>query len=88
MKMSERKILIRLMTVCNALGCALDLTAVCTEKLYDRQRAHELVSKVLYGVLSQSKYNDYADEDMELALVSLNKLEAIINKEYKYKNGY
>lgn len=88
MTTKERKLLQRLMIVCNKLGCSVDLTAVNTFKLYDRQRAHELVSNVLYGILVQHSENEYAEEDMNKALYSLEKLESLVDKEYPDKNGY
>lgn len=88
MKSNERKLLQRLMVVCNNLGGRLDLTATCTLKLYDRQRALSLVSNVLYGILTQHPDNEYSEEDMENALCSLEKLESLVGKEYPDKNGY
>lgn len=75
------------MVVCNKLGSRLDLTAVCTLKLYDRQQALMLVSNVLYGILSQHEDNECSYEDMNKALLSLKKLESLVDKEYPDKMG-
>lgn len=88
MKKIHRKILNRLMDVCNELGGIQDLTACCTAKLHDRQRAHSLVYRVLYGVLSDCTENIYRKEDMDLVEESLNKLEELAKKKYPDRNGY
>lgn len=88
MKSNERKLLQRLMVVCNDLGGRLDLTATCILKLYDRQRALSFVSNVLYGILTQHPDNEHAEEDMINALCSLVKLELLVDKKYPDKNGY
>ena len=88
MTQNERKILQKLMCICNKLGGKVDLTAVSTMKLYDRQQAHMLISNVLYGILAQHPDNEYNKEDIDKAIDSLNKLEKLVEKEYPDKNDY
>lgn len=70
------------MIACNKLGSPIDRTAISEIKLYEFQQAHMLVSNVLYGILSQHKENEYAKEDMDKAINSLNKIEILTDKEY------
>lgn len=46
-----------------------------------------LVSNVLYGILSQHEDNECSYEDMNKALLSLKKLESLVDKEYPDKMG-
>lgn len=88
MNKKHRKILAELQSVCNSLGSTLDYTATHVSKLKDRQRAHALVSDVLFGVLVDHPENDYKEDDMrkaEIALVELRKLE---RKTYTDSSGY
>lgn len=87
MNKSERTLLQRLMIVCNKLGSAVDRTAVSEQKLYEYQQAHMLVSNVLYGMLGQHPDNDYAEEDMDKAVNSLEQMESLADKEYPDRNG-
>lgn len=87
MNQSERKLLQRLMVVCNKLGSAVDRTAVSEQKLYESQQAHMLVSNILYGILAQHPDNEYAEEDMDKAKKCLNQMEHLADKEYPDRNG-
>ena len=84
---SERRLLQRLMVACNAIGSVVDRTAVSEFRLFDATRAHMLVSNVLYGLLSSHPDNEYAEADMEKALDSLDRLEALVDKDYPDRNG-
>lgn len=88
MKSKHRKILSELSSICNSLGADLDYTATHESKLRDRQKAHMLVSHVLYGVLVDSPENDYAEDDMKKALESLDELKKLTIKTYTDRNGF
>jgi len=85
--MRNRKILSELCGLCNELGGDLDGTATHESKYKDRQRAHMLVYKVLYGVLVDSPDNDQRDHDMEEANEALKKLKEVAAKNYPDRNG-
>lgn len=54
MNKTQKELLSRLMTVSNSLGGTLDGTATCEKKYIDRQRAHMLSYKVIYGLLGDN----------------------------------
>ena len=85
---AERGLLQRLMVACNAIGSVMDRTAVSESRLFDATRAHVLVSNVLYGLLSMHPDNEYAEAGMEKAMDSLDRLEALVDKDYPDRNGY
>lgn len=88
MKVKHRKILSQLSSICNALGSDLDYTATHESKLRDRQKAHMLVSHVLYGVLVDHPENEHAEDDMKTAIESLEKLKELTKKTYTDRNGF
>ncbi len=87
MKAYHRRVLSELMDVCNQLGHELDYTATNINKLKDRQKAHALVSKVLFAVLADVPENDHRREDIERANEARNTLNILIHKQYPDKNG-
>lgn len=82
MTKKHRKILDRLRIACQELSSHLDLTAVHPLKLKDRQEAHGLVARVIYGVLVDHPDNPYQDEDMKIAMEAMEELERLPAKEY------
>ena len=84
----HRKILSELQSLCNSLGATLDYTATHESKLKDRQRAHVLVSDVLYGVLVDHPDNDHRSEDLDKAYKALEKLKDLTKKTYTDRQGY
>lgn len=54
MNKTQKKLLARLMAVTNSLGGTLDGTATCEQKYIDRQRAHRLSYKVIYGLFGDN----------------------------------
>ena len=70
------------MEACNAIGSPLDTTATPVAKLIDRQKAHMLVYKVIYGVLSDSPENDYREEDWQNAQQAIEQLNNLKSKTY------
>lgn len=87
MKISHRKMLIELMGVCNQLGGVLDGTSTSEKKYIDRQRAHMLVYKILYGILMDRPENDHREEDLENAANALKEISELAGKHYKDRNG-
>ena len=87
MTQKQRQILRELMLVCDHLGHSLDGTATTVSKYIDRQRAHRLVSDVIYGMFGDSKENDNREEDVESAEECLKKLQELANKQYPDRNG-
>ncbi|GAA6349546.1 hypothetical protein [Phocaeicola dorei] len=57
MNKTQKKLLARLMAVTNSLGGTLDGTATCEKKYIDRQRAHRLSYKVIYGLFGDNPNN-------------------------------
>jgi hypothetical protein len=84
----HREILSQLMSACNSLGGSLDRTATHESKLWDRQRAHMLVSNVLFGVLTDHPDNDCRFDDMRKAIDSLNELNSLVTKTYTDRIGF
>ena len=72
---------------CNALGGHLDGTATNRTKYVDRQRAHLLVARILFGVCGDSKENDYREQDTEDAEEALTELESLVTKVYPDIHG-
>lgn len=87
MTSTSRKLLNRLMAVCNSLGGNLDGTSTPEGKYRDRQQAHMKVWKVIYGVLCDSPENEQREGDLELAEAALRELEFLVNKKYTDKSG-
>lgn len=83
----HRTMLNELMNICNSLGGTLDSTATSESKFIDRQRAHMLVSDVIYGILADHKNNENASEDFNAAIESLEKLKLLKNKIYPDRRG-
>lgn len=88
MTKTQRDLLADLMSYCNNLGNTLDGTATNSAKYIERQRAHSLVSTVLYGVFGDHEENDFRDNDISKAKEALGKLKELVNKTYPDKNGY
>ena len=84
----HRKILAELQSLCNSLGATLDYTATHESKLKDRQKAHSLVSDVLFGVLVDHPDNDHRSEDLDKAYNALEKLKELTKKTYTDRQGY
>jgi len=87
MTKKQRAMLIDLLGFCNVLGGCLDRTSTHESKLWDRQEALMDVYKVLYGVLTQHKENDYADEDWDEAEKSLENIKQLTKKVYPDRIG-
>lgn len=64
MNKTQKELLARLMTVTNSLGGTLDGTATCEQKYIDRQRAHMLSYKVIYGLFGDNPNNPYREDDI------------------------
>lgn len=88
MKSWERRLLNRLMVVCNDLGGAVDRTAVSEQKLYERQQALMKISNVIYGILAQNPNNPFKEKDYNKALEDIMELESLVDKVYPDRNGY
>ena len=67
MNKTQKKLLARLMAVTNSLGGTLDGTATCEQKYIDRQRAHRLSYKVIYGLFGDNPNNPYREDDINNA---------------------
>ena len=87
MTSKQRNMLNRLMDACHSLGNQLDATATSPMKYIERQAAHKLVHKVLYGVLTDMPENDYRDQDWEESEQYMQKLESLVKKQYNDRNG-
>lgn len=88
MTKNQRDLLARLMSVSNGLGGCLDGTATNIRKYIDRQEAHALVYKVIYGVFGDDKENPYRQEDIDNALEAIRELEVLELKIYPDKTGH
>lgn len=71
MNKTQKKLLARLMAVTNSLGGTLDGTATCEQKYIDRQRAHRLSYKVIYGLFGDNPNNPYREDDINNPLAEL-----------------
>lgn len=75
-----------LMSYCDWMGSTLDGTATNTMKFIDRQRAHRLVYKVIYGILSDDPENDNREDNMNDAVEALEQMKRLSKKEYPDKH--
>lgn len=83
----QRNLLSELCSICNKLGNVLDSTATPHKKYEDRQRAHQLVYKVLLGVLSDDPENDFRDDDVQSAIDAMEKIKEISIRQYGDRSG-
>lgn len=87
MKNKHRKILSELCGHCNSIGGELDGTSTHESKYKDRQRAHMLVYKVLYGVLTDHPDNEDAEENISDAETALSEIQLLTKKIYPDRKG-
>ena len=87
MKKKQRKMLAQLCELCNQLGSDLDGTATNNKKYIERQKAHMLVYKVIYGVLVDETENPNRNYDINIAMGALTDLEVLTKKVYPDRNG-
>ncbi len=78
----ERQILVRVEAACRKMGGQLDYTATTPKKLVDRQRAHMLVARAIFGALMQHPDNEEAESDWEDSEAAIVELEALVTKQY------
>lgn len=88
MTKTQKELLSRLMSVCGDLGGILDGTATCTNKYIDRQQAHGLTRRVIFGVFGDNVNNPYRKEDISDAFESIEKMEKLVQKIYPDKAGF
>lgn len=88
MNRNQKKLLARLMTATNSLGGTLDGTATSEQKYIDRQRAHMLTYKVIYGLLGDNPNNSYREDDMNNAYKAIEEMEKLEQKIYPDRNGF
>lgn len=87
MKKEHREILGELMGVCNNLGGRLDVTATHPKKFIERQEAHMLIYRLIYGLLGDVSENPYREEDVNQMNIALQKLKELTEKEYGDRYG-
>lgn len=87
MNKKHRVILADLQWICNSIGGKLDRTSTSEEKLWDRQKAHMLVSDVLYGVLCDYPNNEDRIDDLKSAEKALKQLKELVKKVYPDRIG-
>ena len=83
MNKTQKELLARLMTVTNSLGGSLDGTATCEQKYIDRQRAHMLSYKVIYGLFGDNPNNPYREDD-----IAIEEMEKLEQKVYPDRSGF
>ena len=88
MNKTQKKLLARLMAVTNSLGGTLDGTATCEQKYIDRQRAHRLSYKVIYGLFGDNPNNPYREDDINNAYKAIEEMEKLIQKVYPDRSGF
>lgn len=80
MNATQRKMLKRLLEVCNKLGGTLDHTATPPLKYIQRQKAHTDVAAVIYAVFLDSPQNETREDDIETGLEAIERLEVLAQK--------
>lgn len=88
MNKTQKKLLARLMAVTNSLGGTLDGTATCEQKYIDRQRAHRLSYKVIYGLFGDNPNNPYREDDINNAYKAIEEMEKLVQKVYPDRSGF
>lgn len=88
MNKTQKELLARLMTVTNSLGGTLDGTATSEQKYIDRQRAHMLTYKVIYGLFGDNSNNPYREDDMNNAYKAIEEMEKLEQKIYPDRSGF
>lgn len=88
MNKTQKKLLARLMAVTNSLGGTLDGTATCAQKYIDRQRAHRLSYKVIYGLFGDNPNNPYREDDINNAYKAIEEMEKLVQKVYPDRSGF
>lgn len=88
MNKTQKELLARLMTVTNSLGGTLDGTATCEQKYIDRQRAHMLSYKVIYGLFGDNPNNPYREDDINNAYKAIEEMEKLEQKIYPDRSGF
>lgn len=88
MNKNQKELLARLMMATNSLGGTLDGTATCQQKYIDRQRAHMLSYKVIYGLFGDNPNNPYRDNDINNAYEAIEEMEKLGEKIYPDRSGF
>lgn len=88
MNKTQKELLSRLMVVTNSLGGTLDGTATCMQKYIDRQRAHMLSYKIIYGLFGDNPNNPYREDDINNAYQAIEEMERLEQKTYPDRSGF
>ena len=83
----QRSVLNQVMSISNDLGGTLDYTAVNPQKLIDRQKAHGIISNVLYYLLCDNTDNPQREIDLEMLEDDLKRLSEIRDRDYGDRYG-